>query len=1074
MNNFAAGNYQCLHEIPVSRGVNVRKRFIEFYYKAYYSANSMKLVVLGREPLQELESWVQELFSNVPNKNLHRLRWDGIPVLDEPELMTQIFVKPVMELRLLNIHFTYPDEEELFDSHPSRYLEHLIGHEGPGSALAYLKELGLADYLSAEATAQCPGTVIFCIETRLTEDGMQQYREVIKIIFQYIAMLKESPPLTWISDEMSRLAEVEFKFRQKLPPSRTVSGLAQAMQEACIPREHLLSTSLIRKFDPENIERGLSHLRPDNFRFFVVDQQFPGDWNVTEQWYENKYKLEKIPEDFMQELWATSRAPIKERLSRVHLPAVNEFIPQRLEVERNDIPDPARYPTLIRHDDDIRVWFKKDDQFWVPKANIRLFLRSPVASVTPMNTIMTQIAGLNYSISESAHGLNIEIDGFNDKMLVLLEKLLLGVRDLNIKKERFNVVKEKARKMYKKFDYREPYRQINAFSRMLISERSWAPFEMLEELQAVTAEDLRSYSHELLRQMHIELLVHGNSYREEALSIAELVQSKLHPHRLPEAQWPPRRAIALPSGVNYLYERVLKNPDNVNHCLEYIISVGSISDRVQRAKLLLFAQIANEPCFNTLRTKEQLGYIINSEASVYAAVGTWCILVQSERDCKYLEERCDAFLMKLEQTLRAMTNETLEELKIGLVNKRLEKLKNLGQEALRFWNHITSEVFDFEQVYCDAENIEALTKNDILEFFNQYIHPYSPTGAKLSIHLIAQASTGVSAAAKNTAAAENNIKVSTFNAEQEIIAVHDHEASVSSVKIPVKIEDVRAWKASLRLSAATTPVKSLIQWDVVASPAKAEKSRQSPVSDFAAAEQSCNQPFDTLRSPEHWKAAGMSTGIHGQEPLKRYDKIKDRPHFVTASKLEVVDAELNVMESRSIPSKLTNWKTFYYRLRANFDGLKYEYVPKPPPSLLEEGQVVFYDVEKRVTDVSYNKEGELSVTYEGVQTEKNEVLHPDLVIAADGTGSVTRNIVFPNLKTQYAGFLTWRGIVPESAVSKGTINFLFDRCIRYHADRHYIVVYLIPGDDGDIKPGERHAILVWYDTCHKDSPEIFL
>ncbi|KAK6615199.1 secreted lipase-like protein 5 [Botrytis cinerea] len=43
---------------------------------------------------------------------------------------------------------------------------------------------------------------------------------------------------------------------------------------------------------------------------------------------------------------------------------------------------------MICHDDSVRVWFKKDDQFWVPKANIKLFLRSPVASVTPMNTIM--------------------------------------------------------------------------------------------------------------------------------------------------------------------------------------------------------------------------------------------------------------------------------------------------------------------------------------------------------------------------------------------------------------------------------------------------------------------------------------------------------------------------------------------------------------------------------------------------------------------------------------------------------------------------------------------------------------
>lgn len=77
--------------------------------------------------------------------------------------------------------------------------------------------------------------------------------------------------------------------------------------------------------------------------------------------------------------------------------------------------------------------------------------------------------------------------------------------------------------------------------------------------------------------------------------------------------------------------------------------------------------------------------------------GTWRILLQSERNCKYLEESCDAFLVTLEQDLRSMTDETFKEHEIGLVNKRLEKLKNLGQETSRFWTHNTSEVFDFEQ-----------------------------------------------------------------------------------------------------------------------------------------------------------------------------------------------------------------------------------------------------------------------------------------------------------------------------------------------------------------------------------------
>ncbi|TGO12574.1 hypothetical protein BTUL_0086g00500 [Botrytis tulipae] len=96
-------------------------------------------------------------------------------------------------------------------------------------------------------------------------------------------------------------------------------------------------------------------------------------------------------------------------------------------------------------------------------------------------------------------------------------------------------------------------------------------------------------------------------------------------------------------------------------------------------------------------------------------------------------------------------------------------------------------------------------------------------------------------------------------------------------------------------------------------------------------------------------------------------------------------------------------------------------------------------------------EAGLSVTYEDIQTGTKEVLHPDLVIAADGAGSATTNFLFPDLKTPYAGFLTWRD---------ASVTMLIGTTL-----------YLIPGDDDSIKPGERYLNLAWYDTCHKDSPE---
>ena len=130
---------------------------------------------------------------------------------------------------------------------------------------------------------------------------------------------------------------------------------------------------------------------------------------------------------------------------------------------------------------------------------------------------------------------------------------------------------------------------------------------------------------------------------------------------------------------------------------------------------------------------------------------------------------------------------------------------------------MTNSIDQISTGYRDVENIEPLAKNDLLEFFNQYIHPFSSTRAKVSVHLIAQASTGASAAVEDSAAAEENSDALALRAEQDVVAADGREPSVSSARTPVKIEDVKAWKASLQLSAAATPVKSLREFEEIES-----------------------------------------------------------------------------------------------------------------------------------------------------------------------------------------------------------------------------------------------------------------
>ncbi|TVY81559.1 putative zinc protease, partial [Lachnellula suecica] len=843
--HFSTGNFEVLKTQPEERGVDVRQKFMDFHEK-HYSANRMKLVILGREPLDTLEGWAADLFAGVRNKDLTQNRWETEVPFGANDLLTQCFAKPVMDSRELDLSFPFVDEEQLFESQPSRYISHLIGHEGPGSIMSYIKAKGWANGLSAGAYPVCPGTPgIFNCQIRLTEDGLKNYQEIVKVFFQYVSLLRETPPQEWIFQEQKGLAEVDFKFKQKTPAERFTSKISAVMQTP-LPRQWLLSGhSRLRKFDPARIEEGLACLRPDNFRMTVVSQKFPGSWESKEKWYGTEYTYEKIPADFIAEIKRAATSTTKNRLTELHLPHANQFIPTKLEVEKKEISEPAISPKLIRNDDLVRTWYKKDDTFWVPKANLFVNCRNTLPNATAENSLKArlftdvvrdaleeysydaELAGLDYSISSHSMGIEIAVSGYNDKLSVLLEKVLVTMRDLVIKPERFEIIKERLLRGLKNWDFQQPFNQVGDFTRWLNNEKGYINEQILAELPHLTAADIQQFFPHLLRQMHIETFVHGNLYKEDALKLTDLIESILKPRVLPQTQWPVSRSLVFPPGGNYVYHKTLKDPANVNHCIEYLLFVGDKSQRPLRAKTLLLDQMTHEPAFDQLRTKEQLGYVVFSGARTTSTTIGYRFIIQSEKTPEYLESRIDSFLSGFASTLAQMTDSDFESHKRSLITKRLEKLKNLDQESSRLWNYIDSEYLDFELVREDAANVRLLTKADMVEFYSHFILPTSPARSKLAIHLNAQTPT-TNGDSTVTAAVEKGMKVLGLNKDkteqpQTLALNKDKKDAEDGEVVPVKTEgngttpyiitDVREFKSKLQVSAGPQPVKHISSFE---------------------------------------------------------------------------------------------------------------------------------------------------------------------------------------------------------------------------------------------------------------------
>ena len=87
----------------------------------------------------------------------------------------------------------------------------------------------------------------------------------------------------------------------------------------------------------------------------------------------------------------------------------------------------------------------------------------------------------------------------------------------------------------------------------------------------------------------------------------------------------------------------------------------------------------------------------------------------------------------------------------------------------------------------------------------------------------------------------------------------------------------------------------------------------------------------------------------------------------------------------------------------------------------------------------------------------------DAVIGADGLGSVVRAAVAPDATAnRYAGYSTWRGLVPEAALPAEAAATLLGRFAFYTAPGEHMLGYLVPGPAGEIEPGSRRYNWVWY------------
>lgn len=388
---FGTGNKQTLWDTPLSEGRGIRNELIQ-WYNEHYSANLMKLVVIGKDSLDDLAKLASKTFAPVKNKDLPAQDYTGSP-FTSAELQHHVFAQTVRNMRTLELLFPIADQDPMFASRPGHFITHFLGHEGEGSILSHLRKLGWADSLSAGAGSGASGFDFFKISLQLTAAGLAKHEEVVKIVFQYIELLRSTPPLEWAFKEQSMLNEIGFRFVEKGKPSSYVVQLATQMQKP-FPRQWLLSAPwLLKDWQPKLVEEQLKSLTPENCRITVASQEPVNglEWDQKEQWYGTRYRQQPFDsQTFVPQ-------PEVSKPDGLHLPSPNSFIPSNLDIlgtKPSGNAGPSRRPELLRQTPTSRLWHKQDDRWFVPRAGVALYIKRCASSV---------IAALIYSLMQTRH-----------------------------------------------------------------------------------------------------------------------------------------------------------------------------------------------------------------------------------------------------------------------------------------------------------------------------------------------------------------------------------------------------------------------------------------------------------------------------------------------------------------------------------------------------------------------------------------------------------------------------------------------------------------------------------------------
>ncbi|MDX1452080.1 MAG: insulinase family protein [Oleiphilaceae bacterium] len=686
------------------------------WWSDHYGAENMSLVIHSDMPIEKLETLVQRYFASIkrgtgPSKNV------SLPANVQQEYPRIAKAHIDDDERALLLYFPLPHIKDESEYAAYAFIAHLLSRKLPDSLLASLKAKKYTNKMDVSVVYTNPEQPWLEVYVDLYYKGGENYWEVIKQLFYYVDLLKQSPIEEWQRDEFNVMKAIDWCFREDVIVTRYAQNLNLAPPEFALGRDYMAL-----QYAPHIYQTLLEAIRIEDMRAVVAHPHFSGS-NKT-PWYDVEYEVETLEEKRQRHFM-----PKESDRYYMQRPALNPYFPKDVKLAANNAQSAPQKLDLPYN---IDAWHALDTSYEDPRAKLYFELRSPVIDESRKNVVLRNLlwsflrdqlkferamvkdANGSLTVSRIPGGLGFYLSGFPDSIDLMLERIIQRFNNFKVQDRDFRGYRYGWTEYYKEFEEIHPQTQANQIEKQLLHGSGYDYSELQKGARAARYSNLKSLLRDWKHTMQLVTLSYGNVSEEQARDWNKKLALTLQKGEGIPAHMA-KETIALKPGI----QRVLSE-SQYDDSLVSIVIQGSGNSFAEQSRFMLLAKLISEDFFTQLRTEKQKGYYIDTDYVLYRESPALRFRIQSPNaEPHKLEQEMLSFIDSFDQRLNENHQDSFFTVKNILAEEMRRDPVDLDAKANDIWRSVANCHGHFTYRSILAERLTSLTLSDFSAWFRE-------------------------------------------------------------------------------------------------------------------------------------------------------------------------------------------------------------------------------------------------------------------------------------------------------------------------------------------------------------------